>query len=413
MNAQVADFLRDILTRMDLKDCMIPSVSHAIIIILIILLALVGDIITKRLIVTIITAYVKRSKNQWDDVFLEKGVFNRLSHFAPALIVFYSIHFTFNQYQAGIAFIQAMTKIYMIIISLLVADSCLEALHEIYVNHPRFKNRSIKGYIQVAKIIIDSIGIIFIISIISNKPPLTLLAGIGAMAALLVLVFKDTISGFVSGIQLSANDMVKPGDWIEIPKFNIDGVVQEIALSTVKIENWDKTISTIPTYTLVTDTFVNWKGMEQSKGRRIKRSFLIDMNTVDFCNKDLLAKFASDPYLKDFINGFSNDNKDEEPLAQDELYKITNLGLFRKYLEAYLKKHPRVNNEMTLLVRDLPATERGIPVEINFFTKNKDGYTYELFQSEIAEHVLAVIPEFGLKVFQNPSGRDIKKIHEE
>lgn len=413
MNAQVADFLRDILTRMDLKDCMIPSVSHAIIIILIILLALIGDIITKRLIVTIITAYVKRSKNQWDDVFLEKGVFNRLSHFAPALIVFYSIHFTFNQYPAGIIFIQAVTKIYMIVISLLVADSCLEALHEIYVNHPRYKNRSIKGYIQVAKIIVDAIGIIFIISIISNKPPLTLLAGIGAMAALLVLVFKDTIAGFVSGIQLSANDMVKQGDWIEIPKFNIDGVVQEIALSTVKIENWDKTISTIPTYTLVTDTFVNWKGMEQSKGRRIKRSFLIDMNTVDFCTRELLAKFASDRYLKDFINGFSNGNKDEAPLAYDELYKITNLGLFRKYLEAYLKNHPRVNNEMTLLVRDLPATERGIPVEINFFTKNKDGYTYELFQSEIAEHVLAVIPEFGLKVFQIPSGRDVKKIHEE
>ena len=242
------------------------------------------------------------------------------------------------------------------------------------------------------------------------------MTGLGAMAAVLILVFKDTILGFVASIQLSANKMVNVGDWISMPKYNADGTVIDISLNTVKVQNWDKTIATIPTYALVSESFNNWKGMEESGGRRIKRSINIDMKSVDFLNKDQIDKFRKYHVLKDYITSkekeISDYNKslklDEDTITNGR--KMTNLGTFRKYLENYLHNHPKIHQDMTFLVRHLQPTEKGLPIEIYVFSNDQAWANYESIQADIFDHILAIIPEFGLRVFQNPTGDDFQKL---
>jgi miniconductance mechanosensitive channel len=304
----------------------------------------------------------------------------------------------------------------MIIISLLVINSILLSFNEIYKSLPVAKNRPIKGYVQVVQILLYSIAIILIISILRGKPATGLLASLGAMAAVLILVFKDTILGFVASIQLSANKMVQIGDWISMPKHNADGTVTEITLNTVKVQNWDRTISTIPTYALVSDSFGNWRGMEESGGRRIKRHISIDMKSVKFCTPEMLTRFKKINSLKEYIEKTENEIEkfNEENNIDNEIVvngrRMTNLGTFRKYLEAYLRNHPMIHNDMTFLVRQLQPTEKGIPLEIYVFGKDQRWGYYESIQADIFDHILAVIPEFDLRIFQNPSGEDFKSL---
>jgi miniconductance mechanosensitive channel len=298
----------------------------------------------------------------------------------------------------------------------LVIDAVLNALHEIYRSLPISQGRNIKGYIQVVKIVFYFIAIILIISIFSGEAPKVLLGGLGAMAAVLILVFKDTILGFVASIQLSANKMVNVGDWISMPKYNADGDVIDIGLNTVKVQNWDKTIATIPTYALVSDSFNNWRGMEESGGRRIKRSLNIDMNSVGFLSKNQIDKFRKFNLLKDYVvqkeKEITEFNKSLN-LEADEVTngrKMTNLGTFRKYLEEYLMAHPKIHTDMTFLVRYLQPTEKGMPVEIYVFSNDQAWANYEAIQSDIFDHILAILPEFELRVFQNPTGSDFQKL---
>ena len=237
------------------------------------------------------------------------------------------------------------------------------------------------------------VGVVIGIAILFNRNPLTLLAGLSASAAILMLVFKDSIMGVVSGVQLSANNMLKVGDWITIPKYNADGVVIEVTLNTVKVRNWDNTISTIPPYALVSDSFQNWRGMEESGGRRIKRSINIDMNSVGFCTEDQLEKFEKNGWLEGLPKGD----------------RIVNLTVLRNYLDKYLRNHERVNQNMTLMIRQLQPTAQGLPLELYFFSANTAWVAYEHLQADIFEHLLAMMPEFGLKVFQTPAGTDIEK----
>ena len=406
-----------VLTGTGLSDRMVVFIENATIIVITLLLAFLADIVVKKIIVSSITRLAQRSKNKWDDVFVRQKVFNRLAHLAPAVIIFYALRFIFEA-EGVVRFLQNLTQSYMILVVVLVIDSVLNALHEIYMKLPVSEGRNIKGYIQVVKIIIYFLGVILVISIFSGEAPKALLTGVGAMAAVLMLVFRDTILGFVASIQLSANKMVNVGDWISMPKYNADGDVIDISLNTVKVQNWDKTIATIPTYALVSESFANWKGMEQSGGRRIKRSINIDMNSVKFLDRTQIEKFRKFYLLKDYITkkekeiSVYNRSLHLEEGAVTNGRKMTNLGTFRKYLEEYLHKHPKINQEMTFLVRHLQPTETGIPLEIYVFCSDQAWARYEAVQADIFDHILAVLPEFELQVFQSPTGNDFRKITE-
>jgi miniconductance mechanosensitive channel len=334
---------------------------------------------------------------------------------APAIIVFYSLQFIFN---AGklIEFLENLTQVYMVLVVLLVIDAVLNALHEIYLNLPISRGRHIKGFVQVVKIIFYFIAVIMIISIFSGATPKVLLAGLGTMAAVLILVFRDTILGFVASIQLSANKMVNVGDWIAMPKYNADGDVIDISLTTVKVQNWDKTIATIPTYALVSESFNNWKGMEESGGRRIKRSINIDMKSVKFLDEEQIEKFSKFYVLKEYITKKKKEIKEYNESLNLDIQtvtngrRMTNLGTFRVYLENYLHNHPKIHQEMTFLVRHLQPSETGIPLEIYVFSKDQAWANYEALQADIFDHILAIMPEFELRVFQNPTGDDFQKL---
>ena len=399
-----------------LSENLIILLRTIIVAVVIVGLAIIADFLTRRILVQTIRRIVARSKVTWDDILIKRRVFIRFAHLVPALIIYYSAGFILVDYPVLENFVMAVTKIYMILIILLIIDNIINASHEIYHTFPISENRPIKGYVQVVKIFFYFIAVILVLSIILGKSPKGLLTGLSALAAVLLLVFKDTILGLVASIQLSANKMVKPGDWIEMPKFNADGTVFEITLNTVKVQNWDKTIVTIPTYSMVSDAFTNWKGMEESGGRRIKRSVNIDMQSVKFCDEAMLEKFGRISVLKDYIETRKKEIEEYNKAHQiDNSVKVngrrmTNLGTFRKYIEEYLRNHPKIHQDLTFLIRHLQPTEKGLPIEIYVFSNDQAWANYEAIQADIFDHILAVIPEFELRVFQNPTGADFQKL---
>lgn len=382
----------------------------------IILVAVVVHWITKVIVVKVIHRLVENTKTDWDDYLLKRKVFNSLSHLTSAMVFYYSANF--SQIPEATNFISTFTNIYFVVIFVKVVSGVLKASNDIYLTTPYSANRSIKGYIQLIMILVYFIAAIFIIAFIFNKSPLYFLTGLSAIAAVLLLVFKDTILGFVASIQLSANKMLKPGDWIEMPKHNANGTVIDISLNTVKVQNSDKTIITIPTYSLVADSFQNWSGMEESDGRRIKRSINIDMKSVRFCDDLMLDKFQKFRLIESYVVEKQKEilEHNRKMAVEDELIfngrRQTNLGVFRKYLEAYLMNKPEINKSMTLMVRQLQPSESGLPIEIYAYSQNKQLIEYESIQSDIFDHILAIIPEFELRVFQSPSGNDIHDISE-
>ncbi len=407
--------IKDWLINLGLNEQLSVFLNSAFILILIVFLAFLSDIITKQIILKTISVIVKKSKTTWDDIFLEKKVFNRLSHFAPALVIHYTIAYALADYPNWVDGIQTIIYVYMIFVAIRVFDSFANAMHGIYETLPSSKDKPIKGYIQVVKILVYFIAILYAYGLLFNKDMGTLIAGLGALAAVLLLIFKDTILGLVAGVQLSGNDMVRIGDWIEMPKYRADGDVIEISLHTVKIQNWDKTISTIPTYALVSDSFINWRGMQESGGRRIKRHLNIDMKSVKFCDEEMIAKFKRIQYLSDYIDkkreeiDTYNKENNVDLAAMANGRRITNLGTFRKYCEFYLKNNPKIHDSMTFLVRQLQPTEKGLPIELYVFSNDQVWANYEAIQADIFDHLIAVIPEFGLRVFQEPTGDDIQR----
>ena len=354
---------------------------------------------------------VIKTKSDWDDYLFKRKVFTALAHL-PAAFIFY-FTYKFSDIKIIEEVLLKASLIYFVLIAAMVSNRLVKAGMDIYSTTPYAQSRSIKGYIQLVQILIYFIAAIFVISFIAGKSPMYLITGLGAIAAVLLLVFKDTILGFVASIQLSANNMVKLGDWIEMPKHNADGTVIDITLNTVKVQNWDKTIATIPTYALVSESFNNWRGMEESGGRRIKRSINIDMKSVKFCDTALLEKFKKFLLIRDYVVEKQNEITEfnqKRNIDNNDTFNArrqTNLGIFRKYLEAYLSNHPMISTEMTFLVRHLQPTEKGLPIEIYVFSKVQEWARYEAIQADIFDHVLAVLPEFELKVFQNPSGNDV------
>lgn len=379
-------------------------------------LAILADVITRKIIVSGITKLVRKTKTKLDDILLQQRVFHKIAHIVPGLLIYATAGFIFSDYPVLGDIVTRMALVYIIIILLLAIDSFINALLQIYNTMPVSEGRPIKGYVQVVKIIIYFIAIILLISVLTKESPNKLLTGLGAMAAVMMLVFKDTILGFVASIQLSANAMVVPGDWIEMPSHNADGTVLDISLNTVKVQNWDMTIATVPTYALVSESFRNWKGMEESGGRRIKRSINLDMNSVRFVDDEMSERFKKIQDLTEYvvnkeeeIEKFNKKNKIDGSILVNGR-RMTNLGTFRKYVEEYLHKHPKIHDDMTFLVRQLQPDEWGLPIEIYVFSNDQEWANYEAIQSDIFDHILAVIPEFDLRVFQSPSGRDFQNL---
>jgi len=362
--------------------------------IIILIASVIVYYITKYIINKFLKRLVERSASLWDDHLYEQKVFTRLAMLLPPLVLKVSLSPSISKYPEAIRFIELGLHLYMTWIILLVVVSFLNAVYHIYGDLDISNSKPIKGYVQIGKIITYVIGGIAMISVLIGQSPLTLLAGLGAMSAVIMLIFKDSLLGFVAGVQLSNNKMLHIGDWITMPKYNTDGTVIDISLVTVKVRNFDNSVSCIPTYTLITDSFQNWRSMNEAGGRRMKRSVLIDIGTITFMDK---AKFDT---LKE--NGITV----PEQFAADN--RITNLGLFRVYILEYLRNMPNLNKDASLMVRVLQHTENGIPLELYAYFTPPDLADFEDFQARLFEHILAVLPEFGLKAFQRPSGRDMQ-----
>jgi len=391
------------------------SLAIGILTVLAIVLSMIANIVAKRLILKGLAHIIIRTETKWDDIFLERKVFDKLSHLAPAVVLYVMMPLVLEGYDRLIAFATCVVFVYMIIIGVLVIDSFLNAVHDIYLTMGVSKEIPIKSFIQILKVVVYFVAIIFIISAILNKTPLYFFSGLGALTAVLLLIFKDAILGFVAGIQLATNKMVSHGDWIEMPKYGADGDVLEVALTTVKVQNWDKTVTTIPTYALISESFKNWRGMQLSGGRRIKRSVYIDINTIKFCTEEMIERFSKIRYIAEYMvkkkkelaeYNAAHQLDDSVPTNKRQL---TNVGTFRAYVISYLRNHPMINQEMTFLIRQLALAEHGLPIEIYVFCKDKVWAHYEAIQSDIFDHILSIVPEFDLKVFQNPAGSDFKE----
>ena len=373
-------------------------VQRVVVILGILLIAYVLDLICRKVVMPGVRKVTAKTQSTWDDYLLSDEVMKNVCHLIPPIVVYVLIPFAFPYEPNFLSLVLKICTIYITVVVMKLICAFLTSLYTISSEHEKLKNHSMKGFYQMLKLIVVCIGVIIIISELISKDPIAILTGLGAGTAILMLVFQDTIKGLVAGIQLTANDMVRPGDWISMPKYGADGDVMEVSLTTVKVRNWDKTITTVPPYALVNDSFQNWRGMFDIGGRRVKRSIHIDMNTVRFCTEEELAHFKQQPWME----GFEETGKEE-----------VNLYLFRHYLDYYLRHHPKVNQDMIMLVRQLQPTEHGMPIELYFFSANTAWVKYEALQAEVFDHVLATVHRFGLKVFQSPTGLDLQSLAKE
>ena len=370
-------------------------------------------VLLKRRLVGVLQRLAGRTVQQWDDIILEHGVFGRLAQAVPALIVYFGVAWLPGLGESLSEIVANVALAYLALAMTLALGALLSAGSAIYGTYPVAKDRPIKGFVQVAQIVVYVLGAVFIVSALVARSPIVLLTGFGAMTAILLLIFRDTILSLVASIQLTGLDMVRVGDWIEMPHYNADGDVVDIALHTIQVQNWDKTITTIPTHKLISESFKNWRGMSESGGRRIKRSIHIDARSVRFLTDAEVEKFTRFALLREYIDrkrselAAYNAGLGGAETANVNLRRLTNLGTFRAYLWNFLQNHPQIRREMTLLVRQLQAGEKGIPIEIYCFTGTTEWAAYEGIQADIFDHILAQCGEFGLRVFQTPTGADI------
>ena len=385
--------LISLLEGLGLEKSSIGPMYWIIVILGIILLLLGSNFICQRIIIPIVNIVTKKTSTTWDEILLNKKTLKSTCNLIVAIIITALLPIIVDKNTALYIIVSKAIWVYIILLFIMVICSLLSSLYIISSSAEKTRNHTLQGVFQMLKIATIFIGIIIIASIVIDKDPMKLLAGLGASAAVLMLVFKDSIMGLVAGVQLSANDMLRPGDWITMPKYDADGFVIDVTLTTVKVRNWDNTISTIPPYALVSDSFQNWRGMFDSGGRRIKRSIFIDMNSIAFCSDDKRKELIEKGYL--------GSDKDE---------KIVNLTAFREWLEEWLRNHPSVNKNMIIMVRQLQPTPQGLPLELYFFFDGTNWVPYEHLQAKIFEYVFAMLPEFGLRGFQIPAGSDFSDI---
>ncbi|MBR5892150.1 MAG: mechanosensitive ion channel [Bacteroidaceae bacterium] len=383
------NYLTSLLRSLGIESGTVAILYWVIVLTGIVLLIYCSRILCSRALIPFVKMLTRKTETKWDEILLNEATLRIMCNMIVAVIIIALLPFVLSKESVIYTFAARLCWVYLTVVSVQLACSLFAALNLISTEAERTKNHTLQGVFQMLKIIAICIGAIIVASIVIDKNPMKLLAGLGASAAVLMLVFKDSIMGLVAGVQLSANDMLRPGDWITMPKYDADGFVVDVTLTTVKVRNWDNTISTIPPYALVSDSFQNWRGMWDSGGRRIKRSIFIDMNSVAFCSEEKRKELIEKGYL-----------------SADRGDKVVNLTAFREWLEEWLHNHPSVNNKMTLLVRQLQPTPQGLPLELYFFYDGINWVPYEHLQAEVFEYLFAVLPEFGLRAFQAPSGSD-------
>ena len=400
----------------DLVEIWAPWVSRWLVTFLILGLAWLMNHLAKGFLLRVLRFCIKNSKTQWDDKLVQRNLFHRLSHLAPIIVISFFLPQIWVGHPTAVGLIDAFSQIYTMLVVLLVVQALLDAFHDVYRTFEWSKQVPIYSFIQAIKLIVYMVGGVFIVAKLMGKDPSVIFGSLGALTAVLMLVFKDSILGFAAGIHLTTNKMLSLGDWLEMPKYGADGDVIEIGLTTVKVQNFDKTITTLPTYTLISDAFKNWRGMSESPGRRIKRSILIDLNSIRFCDEALLESLAS----IQAISGYIREKQKEVQAFNQQLdtggsdhpangRRLTNIGTFRAYLVAFLRQHPLINQEMTLLVRQLEPTPRGLPLQIYVFSSDKRWVEYEGIVSDLFDHILSVMKEFDLRAYQEPSGLDFRQ----
>jgi len=379
------------------------------------IIAWLANFVAKRLITYVIHPIIGKTSIQWDDLLVQHNVIVRFSHIVPVAIIHFFAPTLFNGLTGIMNVFHVIVNTYLIVIILLVIDGILNFTRAVWERSTIGKQYPAKSFIQAAKLLINLIGFIFILSAVLGKSPLVFFSGLGAVTAILLLIFKDAILGLVAGFQLSVNNMVMVGDWIEMPARGADGDVIDVSLTTVKVQNWDKTITTIPTYALITDSFKNWRGMSDAGGRRIKRPLYIDMRTIQFADEAMLERFKRIRLLRPYLEAkldeirMHNDGIGEDLTELINGRRLTNVGTFRAYCVAYLRNHPKARQDMTLIVRQLAPGPQGLPIEIYVFSNDTAWARYEDIQGDIFDHLLSVLPEFGLSAYQAPSGADLEK----
>ena len=415
LSAFLNAYLTENLLELGLTTGMVESLVRGGLILLVLLLSWVAHRVSQGPINRSIEKFAHYTIQQWDDILVEKHIVKRILYFIP-LILLYVLSSPILTGTSLLPLSQTLISVLFLIAGMMFLDAMLSALLAIYGKSAIAKEISITPFVQVLKLGLYFVTGILLLSLLLQKTPLYFLSGLGALTAVLMFVFKDVLMGFVAGIQLIANKMVAPKDWIEIPKYGADGDVLEITLTTVKVQNFDNTITTIPTYALINESFKNWRNMNLSGGRRIKRYVNIDLGSIKFCSSEMLEQFKRIQLISQYIQ-----NRQEEILVYNKKHhvdestlvngrRLTNIGVFRSYVEAYLRQHPMIHKDMTFLIRQLSPSENGLPIEIYVFCKDTNWTAYEAIQADIFDHILAVVPEFDLRVFQEPSGSDFQKI---
>jgi len=415
LSAFLNAYLTENLLELGLTTGMVESLVRGGLILLVLLLSWVAHRVSQGPINRSIEKFAHYTIQQWDDILVEKHIVKRILYFIP-LILLYVLSSPILTGTSLLPLSQTLISVLFLIAGMMFLDAMLSALLAIYGKSAIAKEISITPFVQVLKLGLYFVTGILLLSLLLQKTPLYFLSGLGALTAVLMFVFKDVLMGFVAGIQLIANKMVAPKDWIEMPKYGADGDVLEITLTTVKVQNFDNTVTTIPTYALINESFKNWRNMNLSGGRRIKRYVNIDLGSIKFCSSEMLEQFKRIQLISQYIQ-----NRQEEILVYNKKHQVdestlvngrrlTNIGVFRSYVEAYLRQHPMIHKDMTFLIRQLSPSENGLPIEIYVFCKDTNWTAYEAIQADIFDHILAVVPEFDLRVFQEPSGSDFQKI---
>jgi len=393
-----------------------PALPDAVILLLLLLVAWLAYLFTSRVLLAAVRAVAARTAQTWDDALVENRVGAKLAQLAPVLVIYLGVKLLPGLNSTTATLVLNLAGAYTIVVVTITIVAILNALNDIYESNPRARARPIKGFIQLLQLAVMILGALLFIAALLDRSPVLLLSGFGAMTAVLLLVFKDTLLSLVASVQLTAQDMVRVGDWIEVPQFGADGDVVDVELHTIKVQNWDKTITTIPTHRLISDSFKNWRGMSASGGRRIKRALNIDASSIHFMDEAEIERCRRFLVLGEYLDGKADElarynrelagqSEQEKDIAVN-MRRLTNIGTFRAYAWRYLRQHPRIRQDMTLLVRQLPPGPQGIPIELYCFTNTIAWNEYEDIQADIFDHLLAIVPEFGLRLFQQPAGTE-------
>lgn len=415
MNNKTLQFLTDWLIGLGVNENYAIYLKLGILLLVLLIVSFIINVLVKKILIRVIESIIHKTKTRWDDVLVQNKVFSSLSHIAPAAVIYFTTPLVFEDFAQLSPYVLRLVNAYITAVLIIVVLNFLNAVKYYLQNTKLFKDSPLDSYFQLLKIGIYITGAIIILSFLLNKSPLYFFSALGAMTVVLLLIFKDTIMGLVASVQLAAYNMIQVGDWVSMPKYDADGDVVEMNLTTIKIQNWDKTLTTIPTYAFISESFKNWRGMSESGGRRIKRSLNIKISSIKFCTPEMLEKFKKLHFLTAYIEEKSLEiahyNK-ENQIDKSSLINgrhLTNIGIFRVYAEAYVKSNPDINKEMTCMVRQLLPSENGLPIEIYSFSNRQEWLVYESIISDIFDHLIAAVPEFELEIFENPTGTDFRK----